>query len=399
MRVLYAEAVYGKEEISAVLSVLENSPHLLMSGENVKLFESKVAKLFGKKYGVMVNSGSSANLLSINILNLPPGSEVITPALTFSTTVAPIVQNGLVPAFVDVESSSFVIDCELIEEMITPKTKAMLIPNLIGNLPDWDKLRMLSDKYGLMLIEDSADTIGYKFNGNNTGNLSDIVTSSFYASHIITAAGFGGIFCTSEQELAEKAVISRSWGRASSLKNESESIDERFNSEVDGIEYDAKFMFNSIGYNFIPSELSAAFGLEQLKRLNKYKIIRQKNYSSLLDTFSKIEKFFVLPTQLSNVDTPMLAFPFIIRDNAPFSRRDLQVFLEKKDIQTRTIFTGNILRHPGFKGIKRKESSSGYPNSDLAMRGGMLIGCHHGMDQKQLEFVQSSIEEFTSKFR
>ena len=232
MRVLYAEAVYGKEEISAVLSVLENSPHLLMSGENVKLFESKVAKLFGKKYGVMVNSGSSANLLSINILNLPPGSEVITPALTFSTTVAPIVQNGLVPAFVDVESSSFVIDCELIEEMITPKTKAMLIPNLIGNLPDWDKLRMLSDKYGLMLIEDSADTIGYKFNGNNTGNLSDIVTSSFYASHIITAAGFGGIFCTSEQELAEKAVISRSWGRASSLKNESESIDERFNTII-----------------------------------------------------------------------------------------------------------------------------------------------------------------------
>ena len=399
MRVLYAEAVYGKEEISAVLGVLENSPHLLMSGENVKLFESKVAKLFGKKYGVMVNSGSSANLLSINILNLPTGSEVITPALTFSTTVAPIVQNGLVPAFVDVESSSFVIDCELIEEMITPKTKAMLIPNLIGNLPDWDKLRMLSDKYGLVLIEDSADTIGYKFNGNNTGNLSDIVTSSFYASHIITAAGFGGMFCTNNLELAEKAVVSRSWGRASSLKNESESIDERFNSEVDGIEYDAKFMFNSIGYNFIPSELSAAFGLEQLKRLKKYKIIRQKNYSLLLDTFSKIEKFFVLPTQLSNVDTPMLAFPFIIRDDAPFSRRELQVFLEKKDIQTRTIFTGNILRHPGFKGIKRKESSSGYPNSDLVMRGGMLIGCHHGMDQKQLDFVQSSIEEFSSKFR
>ena len=399
MRVLYAEAVYGKEEISAVLGVLENSPHLLMSGENVKLFESKVAKLFGKKYGVMVNSGSSANLLSINILNLPTGSEVITPALTFSTTVAPIVQNGLVPAFVDVEPSSFVIDCELIEDMITPKTKGMLIPNLIGNLPDWDKLRMLSDKYGLVLIEDSADTIGYKYNGNNTGNLSDIVTSSFYASHIITAAGFGGIFCTNNPELAEKAVVTRSWGRASSLKNESESIDERFNSEVDGIEYDAKFMFNSIGYNFIPSELSAAFGLEQLKRLKKYKIIRQKNYSSLLDTFSKIEKFFVLPTQLSNVDTPMLAFPFIIKDDAPFSRRELQIFLEKKNIQTRTIFTGNILRHPGFNGIKRKESSSGYPNSDLVMRGGMLIGCHHGMDKKQLEFVQSSIEEFSSKFR
>ena len=266
MRVLYAEAVYGDEEIGAVNQVLREQPHALMGGKHVKLFEQKVATIFGKKYGVMVNSGSSANILAISSLRLPKGSEVITPALTFSTTVSPLVQCGLVPAFVDIELSTFLIDIDLIEEMITENTKAMLIPYLIGNLPNWEKLRQLADQNDLALIEDSADTIGYKYRGGTTDNLSDIVTSSFYASHVITAAGFGGILCTNEERIAQKATIRRSWGRASSLREESEDINSRFDASIDGFEYDAKFMFDEMGFNFIPSELSAAFGLVQLEK-------------------------------------------------------------------------------------------------------------------------------------
>ena len=243
-------------------------------------------------------------------------------------------------------------------------------------------------------MEDSADTIGYSFDGGNTGQINDVVTSSFYASHIVTGAGFGGIMCTNNEAFAESATIMRSWGRASSLRDESEEVDQRFNTKVDGIEYDAKFMFNSMGYNFIPSELSAAFGLVQLKKLEKYKVIRQENYLALLNYFRLYEEFFILPSQLNITDTPMLAFPFIIKDGAPFSRRDMQIWFEENGIQTRTVFTGNILRHPGFKHIDRKESPSGYPNSNRVMSGGMLIGCHHGINNIQLDYIQETLKNF-----
>ena len=398
MRVLYAEAVYGDEEIDAVNQVLREHPHALMGGKNVKLFENKIATIFGKKFGVMVNSGSSANLLAISSLRLPKGSEVITPALTFSTTVSPLVQCGLVPAFVDIELSTFLIDIDLIEEMITENTKAMLIPNLIGNLPNWDKLREIGDQNHLALIEDSADTIGYKYRGGTTENLSDIVTSSFYASHVITAAGFGGILCTNDEEIAQKATIGRSWGRASSLREESEDINSRFDASVDGFEYDAKFMFDEMGFNFIPSELSAAFGLVQLQKLESFKNIRQRNYATLLNSFRKFEDWLILPTQLEFIDTAMLAFPFIIKNTAPFTRRQMQVYLENRDIQTRTIFSGNILRQNGFKNIERREATGGYPNSDKVMKGGMLIGCHQGMKDAEVAYIVECVQNFADQF-
>ena len=398
MRVLYAEAVYGDEEIKAVLKVLQDSPHLLMGGPNVASFEKRISEIFGKRFGIMVNSGSSANLLAISSLDLPKGSEVITPALTFSTTVSPLVQCGLVPAFVDVEPSTFVIDINLIEGMITSNTKAMIIPNLIGNLPSWDRLREIADQHQLVLIEDSADTIGYRYKGGNTGRLSDIVTSSFYASHVITAAGFGGIVCTNEETIAEKAIIARSWGRASSLRGESEAIDNRFDAKVDGIEYDAKFMFDELGFNFIPSELSAAFGLVQLEKLEHFTNIRRKNYAMLLESFRKYDDWFILPSQLEFIETAMLAFPFIVKKTAPFSRRQMQIYFEEHDIQTRTIFTGNILRQSGFKNIERRDSPSGYPNSDQVMAGGMLIGCHQGMTHVEVAYVIACIDSFAKLF-
>jgi len=397
MRVLYAEAIYGDEEINAVNQVLREHPHSLMGGKNVELFEKKVARIFGKKFGIMVNSGSSANLLAISSLGLPKGSEVITPALTFSTTVSPLIQCGLVPAFVDIELSTLLININVIEEMITNNTKAILVPNLIGNLPNWDRLREIADNNGLALVEDSADTIGYKYKDGTTGRLSDIVTSSFYASHVITGAGFGGILCTNNKEIARKVMMRRSWGRASSLRNESEEVNRRLDGRVDGIEYDAKFVFDEMGFNFIPSELSAAFGLVQLKKLEVFKKIRQKNYAALLDRFRKFEDWFILPTQLEFIETAMLAFPFIVKNSAPFSRKQMQIFLEKHDIQTRTIFAGNILRHPGFKNIERRESSGGYPNSDQVMKGGMLIGCHQGMTDVEVDYIADCVKSFANQ--
>ena len=196
-------------------------------GAKVREMQEKVAALFAKDHGVMVNSGSSANYLAMELLNLAEGSEVITPALTFATTVAPIVRSRLIPAFIDVEEGTYNIDADKIEAMIGPKTKAMMIPSLIGNLPDWDRIRAIADAHGLMVIEDSADTLGATLCGTSTGTRSDISTTSFYGSHVINAAGNGGMLCMSDPDLARRALLLRSWGRTSSLFVDSESIENR----------------------------------------------------------------------------------------------------------------------------------------------------------------------------
>ena len=198
----------------------------------------------------MVNSGSSANLLALASLELKKGSEIITPTLTFSTTVAPIYQLGLIPHFIDVEKNSFVAKIEQIIKAKNKKTKAIMIPNLLGNVPNWKRIFSLAKKYKLKVIEDSADTIGYKINNSNLGSYSDISTNSMYASHIITGAGFGGMVCFNDKKLYNKAKLLRGWGRSSAVFNESEGINKRFRTKVDGIPYDGKYIFHDIGYNF-----------------------------------------------------------------------------------------------------------------------------------------------------
>jgi len=393
-RVFYAQAVYGREEIDAVVNVLENQSLALMTGPSVTQFEARVAALFGKAYGLMVNSGSSANLLAIAALGLSPGNEVITPALTFSTTVAPLVQHGLVPVFVDVEADTYNIDAGLVEAMIGPKTRAMMIPNLIGNLPEWAPLREIADRHGLKVIEDSADTIGSKYRGEPTGSLSDIATTSFYASHIVTCGGFGGAVCINDPELERRARLLRGWGRSSSILGESEATEDRFNMSISGIDYDAKFVFESPGYNFLPSEMAAAFGLVQLNRLENYANQRVRNFAALTAFFHEYENWFILPRQTNETYTPWLAVPLVVRDNAPFTRRQLQLHFEDQGIQTRTVFTGNILRQPGFKDIDCRTSDAGYPNADQVMRGGFLLGCHQGMSADETEIIERAFKSF-----
>ena len=250
--VSYAKTVYGKEEIEAVVKCLNESTQM---GNYSRTFEKKIADVFDKKYCLYVNSGSSALYLGVEAFNFEKGSEVITPALTFATSVGCIVKNGLIPVFVDVEKNTFNIDPNEIENMISDKTVAILAPNLMGNMCKWDQIREIADKYNLKVIEDSADTLGARIGSKTTGSYSDISITSFYGSHVISCAGNGGIFLTNDKNMYLKAKSIRSWGRSSTLMKDSENIRKRLNIKLMGYDYDRKFVFQDIGYNFEPSEI------------------------------------------------------------------------------------------------------------------------------------------------
>ncbi len=394
MKVSYAQSVHGEEEINAVVEVLKGNTAL---GPKADLFEKKVSALFGKQYGIMVNSGSSANLLAFEIMDLKTGDEVITPLLTFGTVVAPIIQKGLIPIFVDIDPDTYIVNPEAVEKAIGPKTKVLMIPSLLGNIPNLEVLREIADKHKLWLVEDSCDTLGGLYKGKPTGSYSHITTTSFYGSHIINGAGGGGMIMVHDAALAERLVVLRGWGRRSSLFGEnaaSELLENRFNVELDGIEYDNKFIFSEIGYNFLPLELQAAFALVQLEKLPEFGKARKENYAELMEFFKRYEKYFILPRQTENTETNWLAFPVIIRDDAPFNRKQFATFLENKGIQTRPIFTGNVLKQPAFKNIPHRLASTTYPNTDQVMRGGMVFACHQGLTSEQREYVKETVNEF-----
>ena len=395
MRVNYGQTVHGEEEIAAVVEVLRTSTQM---GKNVREMQAQVAGLFAKRHGIMVNSGSSANYLAVEILDMPEGAEVITPVLTFVTTVAPIVRNRLVPAFVDAAEGTYNIDIDRIEAMITSATKAVMIPSLIGNLPDWDRIRDIAAAHDLTVIEDSADTLGATLVGTSTGTRSDISTTSFYGSHVINGAGNGGMLCVNDDELARKALLLRSWGRTSSLFVESETIENRFDVDLDGISYDAKFLFETLGYNLEPSEISAAFGVVQLSKLEKNIDAREANFASQLSFFKDYEDWFILPRQKEDSRTGWLAFPLTIRKDAPFERREMQLWLEKRDIQTRPVFTGNILRQPAMQSVACKVDPSGYPVADGVMSGGILLACHHGLEEAQMGYMHETFRKFAGQY-
>ena len=396
LRVPYGLSVHGNDEIKAVTKVLKSSTQM---GKNVVAFEKKISKLFSKKYGLMVNSGSSALLLAMETLDIPEGSEVITPALTFSTTVGYIVRNKLVPVFVDVEEGTYCINEKKIKNLITKKTKAIVAPHLMGNIVNWEKLSPMLKKRGILIIEDSADTLGATHKNKSTGHYADISITSFYGSHIINCAGNGGMVCFNNKKQYIKAKLLRSWGRSSSLFDEkSEKIENRFNIKLDGILYDKKFVFESIGHNLEPSELGAAFGLVQLKKLKKNLRKREINFNQHTKYLKKYSKYFILPKQLPQSKSGWLAYPITIKESAPFSRTEMQIFLEKKNIQTRVVFTGNILRQPGFKNIKAVKDKNGYPEADKVMKNGILIACHHGLTKKMINHIHNSIDEFLLKY-
>ena len=659
-KVLYAKAIFGDEEKQAVMKSLENG--WLASGPLVKEFEEKIAELFGKKYGIAVNSGSSANLLAIKALGLDRGSEVITPACTFATTVSEIINNGLVPVFVDSVIGRYTINEDLIESAISNKTSAILVPQLIGGICDMVKLRELADMYSLKLIDDSCfiagtkiltnngekniedivvgdmvltregykkvlvsketgkknvitrfgltgtpnhpiitkngvvrldevkvsdilytwnktklcieekpiidiqnqsldngesiigeamdlgkqelhytdkfgkiilaqsqknitfitkmkilliiklkilnlsvnqimrvcilanqkvlkllkrtylllnkrqkngtlvrlvengikkmernlgkaesliqknvrsvkknikrfskidqntvqksveeklvikesvynlkvdgnheyfangilvhncDTIAPTLNGKTVASYADVTTTSFYGSHIITACGMGGMIMTDDEQLRNRIVTLRDWGR---VGNDGEDFDSRFNFEIDGIPYDSKFLYSEFGYNLKLNESSAAFGLEQVKKLPEFLKIRNDNWSLLQLFFSKYSDWFYLPVVIDDAETNWLAYALTIKKDAPFTRYELLKHFEKDGIQVRVLFSGNITRHPVYKNSNLSWRSSGsFANSDHIMANGFLLGCHHGMGKEEVKIIADSFKSF-----
>jgi CDP-6-deoxy-D-xylo-4-hexulose-3-dehydrase len=391
-KISYGKNVYDNKEIKAVVSTLKKSTQM---GRSVKEFENKISKLFSKKFGLMVNSGSSALILALKVLDFKKGSEVITPCLNFGTAVSSIVLSNLKPVFVDCEIETLQIDIKKIKDKITKKTRALLIPNLIGNLPNWIELRKLANKHQLIIIEDSADTLGAKIGNKSTGSFSDISITSFYGSHIISCAGNGGMFLTNNKNFFTRAKILRSWGRMSSTIKDSENINKRLGIKLMGYDYDKKFVFSEAGYNFEPSEIGASFGLIQFKKFKKFNILRNQNFKLHLNFFKKFPNFFIVPKIEKNISTNFLAYPILLKNNVNFSRKKFQIHLEKNNIQTRPIFSGNILRHPGFSNLINKQNRiNSFKNSDYIMKYGLLIGCHQGLNKTDIFYIHSKIFSF-----
>ncbi len=393
-RIAYGGAMIDQKEIDAVVNVMQTS---MIVGEQVQTFEARVAELLGHPRGVMVNSGSSALMMAIRLLGLPKGSEVITPVLTFSTDVAAIVHAGLIPVFVDVGLDDYQIDIDAIESVITPKCKAMLIPNLLGNIPDWDRLRAIADKHGLKLVEDSADTLGALLKGRPPGSRADISITSFSIFHIITCLGNGGLVAVNDETLWDRGLMLRNWGRSSEKYlhgTRKADSDGRFLEDVDGIPYDGMFIFEDIAYGFIASEAGAAFGHEQLNKLDMFFELRNACFASHDRYFEKHKDVFIMPRQFPDVHTTWINYPVQIRPETGWNRRDLQVHLEANGIVTRTIFSGNITRQPMMKGVEYRSAPGGFPNADQIMMNGVCLPCHPTMTAEDCEYLYSVLDAF-----
>ncbi|CAB4746232.1 MAG: aminotransferase class I/II-fold pyridoxal phosphate-dependent enzyme [Actinobacteria bacterium] len=394
-RVEYAGSVHDEEEIEAVLSVLRGGPTALRIGKNVKEMERLVAASFGKRRGVMVNSGSSALYLAVELLGLEPGDEIITSSVTFSTDIAPMVRAGIVPVFVDVEPDTYQIDVEQIEGAIGPRTKAILAPNLIGNCPDWDRIRVIADAHGLKVVEDSCDCLGATLHGTPTGTRSDISLTSFALSHIITAAGTGGMLCVDDDDLLDRALLLRRWGRRSEPKLfGSKRGDKRFFSEIDGMEYDDLFIFDEVGWNFEPAEISAAFGVVQMRKLPLNLARRQRNFALLAEFFAKHPDVFVLPRITPGIETGWHMFPILIKPESGVRRAEFQQHMEAQGIDTRMVWTGNVTRQPAFADKPHRIAPGGLPNADRVMESGLILPCNHAIDDEGIEYICHHAQQF-----
>jgi CDP-6-deoxy-D-xylo-4-hexulose-3-dehydrase len=388
-----AGPVHDEREIEAVVAVLR-SPGRLAIGPEVAAFERRGAELLAKQHAVMVNSGTSALWLAVDLLGCEPGDEVITSPLTFSSDIAPLVRNGIVPAFVDVDPETLQIDVDAIEAMIGPRTKAILTPNLVGNCPDWDAIRAIADRHGLLVVEDSCDVLDSYLRGTRTGTRSDISVTSFARGHSITAASQGGMLAVDDPEWYDQSLVRRRWGRHSEryLFGSKQGDDDRFGTLADGTPYDMVFLFEDMGYNFEPSEISAAFGNVQLDRLLEFNERRQQNFARLDEVLAQHEDKVVRVHTTSDVETTWMRFPFLLREG--IDRTAMQEFLLERGIPSRMVWTGNILRQPGFAGIAHRAPPGGLPRADLVMDRGLTLPSHHGLSSDAVGHIAESLAVF-----
>jgi len=386
-------ALHDEREVEAVLAVLQTST--LDLGPKVAEMERRTAELLSKRHGVMVNSGSSALRLAIDLLHCEPGDEIITSVLTFSTDIAPMVQSGIVPVLVDVAPDTYVIDVDRIEERITPRTKAILTPNLVGNCPDWDAIRAIADRHGLKVVEDSCDGLDSWLRGTRTGTRSDIGVTSFARTHSITAAGNGGMVALDGDDELDECLMLRRWGRRSEqyLFGSKQGDDDRFSATVDGLAYDNIFVFENLGYNFEPSEIGAAYGCVQLDKLEEYNRRRKYAFARYDDWFREHEDRFVLPATTPEVDTTWMLYPFMARDEAGFTRTGIQEFLEERGVPTRVVWSGNITRQPGFASVPCSVPDDGFPNADRVMEWALMLPTHQGLSSDDVGYIVECLQE------
>jgi dTDP-4-amino-4,6-dideoxygalactose transaminase len=384
-------AVHDEREIEAVVEVLRTTT--LGIGTNVAEVERRVAELLAKAHGVMVNSGSSALELAVELLDLAPGDEVVTPVLTFSTDIAPLVRGGLVPSFVDVDPATYQVDVDGLEAAVGPRTRAVLVPNLVGNVPDWDEIRAVADAHGLAVVEDSCDVLDARLRGRRTGERADLSVTSFARGHAITAAGGGGLLGVDDEDLLDRAVSIRRWGRRGETHEfgSRRGERERFGPLADGTPYDLVFVFDHVGHNFEPLEIAAAYARVQLDKLDEFNARRQRAWDRLDAFFVDHEDLVERPRTTEGADTTWMRYPFVLREG--LDRTEVQRALERRGIATLMVWTGNILRQPGFAAIERREPADGFPHADRLMDRALSLPTHHALSDDDLDFVVASLAE------
>jgi CDP-6-deoxy-D-xylo-4-hexulose-3-dehydrase len=398
--------VFGGKEIQMLVSA--SLDFWLTTGRFNEEFEKRLGKFLGIKFVITTNSGSSANLLALSSLtseqlgekSLKPGDEVITVAAGFPTTVNPILQNNLIPIFIDVQIPSYVIDENLIEENITKKTKAIMIAHTLGNAFNIKKITDIARKHNLWLIEDCCDALGTTYDEKFVGTFGDLSTLSFYPAHHITM-GEGGAVLTNNPQLKRIVESFRDWGRDCYCPTgKSNTCGKRFEWKLGDLPfgYDHKYTYSHVGYNLKITDMQAAIGLAQLDRLPEFIKIRKENFELLYSGLSSFEKFLILPSSSENCKPSWFGFPITVKDNIPFSRESLVNYLASKLVDTRPIFAGNLIKQPYFKN-KIFRTSKTLSNTDKIMNQSFWIGVFPGLSKDMLEYTIKQFEIFIMENR
>jgi len=378
----------------------------LTAGRFNTSFEQELASFIGVKSLITVNSGSSANLVAFSTLTSPKlkdraikkGDEVITVAAGFPTTVNPIIQFGAIPVFIDIKIPTYNIDETLVENAITSKTKAVMLAHTLGNPFNVKKIKEICDKYNLWLIEDSCDALGSKFDNQNVGTFGDLATLSFYPAHHITM-GEGGAVFTNSIKLRRIAESFRDWGRDCYCEpGKDNTCNKRFGWKLGDLPfgYDHKYTYSHMGYNLKITDMQAACGLAQLKRLENFIKIRRENFKYLKKNLESLKNEIILPEPESNSEPSWFGFPITIINNKKFARNDLINFLNVNKIATRLLFSGNLTKQPYMKDVIFKTHQD-LKNTDIVMENTFWIGLHPGLNEKHLEYSVNKLLDFFTK--
>ena len=372
----------------------------LTTGRFAKQFEREFAKWFGLRHCLLVNSGSSANLVALSALTSPvlgerrllPGDEVITAAEGFPTTVNPIVQNQLIPVFLDAHIPTYNIDTTQLEAAISPRTKAIMLAHTLGNPFDLATVMDVAKRYNLWVIEDTCDAVGATYNGQKAGTFGDLATVSFYPAHHMTM-GEGGAVLTNNPILKKLVESFRDWGRDCWCEpGVDNTCGKRFDWQLGDLPhgYDHKYTYNHIGYNLKMTDMQAAVGVAQLEKLDYFIERRRENFQYLLEQLQPLERYLILPEATPNSQPSWFGFPISVRENVPISRNELVQHLEQHKIATRLLFGGNLLRQPAYKDVVHRVVG-GSQQTDQVMNQTFWIGIYPGLDYTMLKFIALNI--------